>query len=62
MKLVFELAEAEGLDEAVAGLLEWFDSPEHMLSSAGAYILVKDGSRPDEDQFAWRITGLGTQI
>lgn len=59
MKLIIELAETPDLDGEVRKLLEWYESPEHMLSSAGAYILVMDGMDPPHPpRFGWRITGL----
>ena len=62
MKLVLELADDEGLDEASQGLAEWYSSPAQMVSPYGVYVLIESAVKPlGEFQFAWRITGLEVQ-
>lgn len=58
MKLLIELAEAEGLDSAVRDLLKWHESPERMLSSAGTYVIIGAPPVTEDPRFGWRVTGL----
>jgi hypothetical protein len=60
MKLVIDLAEGDGLQEAAAELLAWYEDPALHIQSDGQWVKIGRGNQhpKGEHQFGWRITGL----
>jgi hypothetical protein len=60
VRLVIDLAEAEGLQEAIAELVAWYEDPALHIRSDGQWVKIGRGNqhREGQHQFAWRITGV----